>query len=386
MSPTSRQRSFGFGSLGQTWTLFWVTVLALLASPKPASAEDICEICKKGIAGTVYLLHDDYHNKTHLACKPCSLLTTLCVVCNLPVAAQTGLRLPDGRVYCPEDAGTAVISEDVATTLFAKASEKALDLLSAYPPLPHRNIETHLVTREEFNRQYRRTPGIDDPEKLLGLTLSRQTQEGKFAHDIYLLHGVPQEEFLSVCAHEYTHAWLDERGKKTRQLHKDTEEGFCEFIALDVVGRMGFEREKERILENQYTRGQVKALAAGEKEYGFYRLARWITDGVDSWLDIDKLPRLLILREAPEEPKQEFAWPAQRPTAVPNKLMVKGVFRRGAQTTVLINDTTLSIMAEAAKVRVGTSNVLVQCLSITSNAVVLQVIGELSPRTLPINF
>src|SRR5207302_3920030 len=153
-----------------------------------------------------------------------------------------------------------------------------------------------LVTREEFNHEYRRKPGIDDPDKLLGLTYSETDLEGKFTHHIYLLHGVPEEEFVAVCAHEYTHTWLNEHHKKTRQLHKDTTEGFCELMAFKVVSKLGYEREKKRILENSYTHGQIAALLATEKEYEFHRLVCWITEGVDSWVDLEKLPRILVLR------------------------------------------------------------------------------------------
>jgi hypothetical protein len=361
--------------------LVLVSLWAIFLSVDFCRAADYCEICKKMLRNDAYLLTDHYHNKRRLVCKACSQETTRCVVCEQPVPPEIGLRLPDGRAYCAEDAKTAVMSEESARNLFTKARQEATELLTAYPPLADRNIEIHLVTREEFNRQYRKTPGIDDPSRLLGLTISRRADEGKLEHDIYLLHGLPEEEFLAVCAHEYTHTWLHEREKKTRQLHKDTAEGVCEFIAYKVVEKLGFEREEQRILDSTYTHGQVIALIAAEKEYSFYRLVRWITDGVDSWLNSDELPRLLVLREVAEEARVSFPWIAEKPSPVPDKLVLKGLSGPANRRFALINNATLS-MGEQTRVRIAASNLLVRCLSITSNAVTIQVQGEAGPRQL----
>ena len=358
-----------------------VSLWAILLSANFCRAAEYCEICKKMLRNDGYLLKDHYHNKTRLVCKACTQETTRCVVCDQPVPAEIGLRLPDGRAYCAEDAKTAVMSEENAQTLFAKARQEATELLTPYPPVPERNIEIHLVTREEFNRQYRKTPGIDDPSRLLGLTISRRNEEGKFEHNVYLLHGLPEEEFLAVCAHEFTHTWLNEREKKTRQLHKDTGEGVCEFIAHKVVEKLGFEREEQRILDSTYTHGQATALLAADKEYGLYRLVRWITDGVDSWLNSDELPRLLILREASPEAPANLPWVAEKPSPVPDKLILKGLSGPVNRRYALINNATLC-MGEETRVRIATSNVLVRCLSITSNAVTIQVRGETAPRQL----
>jgi hypothetical protein len=356
-------------------------LLAALFRADGARAADLCEICQTTLVGQMYSFTDNYHHKSRLICKECAQLVTRCVVCGLPAHPKFGLLLSDGRAYCAEDAQSAVMTQEAATALFEEAREQAMDLLRGYPPLPHRNIEIHLVEREEFNRQYRRTPGIDDPAKLLGLTYSQRDEAGQYTHDIYLLHGVPREEFLSVCVHEYTHTWLNERQKKTRQIHKDTAEGFCELVAYKVVSKSDFEQEKKRILENTYTRGQIDALLAADGEYQFHRLVRWITDGVDSWLDREKLPRVLVLRE-PEAVSPVYPnWPTAKPSAVPDHLVLKGLSGPKQRRYALINDATLAV-GEESRVRVGTSNKLVRCLSIASNTVLIQVRGESAPREL----
>src|SRR5437667_2605993 len=60
-------------------------------------ADDYCDICKTTVAGDGYLLKDHYHKETRLACKACTLLTVRCGICGMPVPAQSGLQLPDGR-------------------------------------------------------------------------------------------------------------------------------------------------------------------------------------------------------------------------------------------------------------------------------------------------
>src|ERR1051325_6234526 len=80
-------------------------------------AAEYCEICKKIVRGDSYLLKDHYHNKTRLVCKACTQETTRCVVCDQPVPPEIGLRIPDGRAYCAEDANTAVMSEESARRL-----------------------------------------------------------------------------------------------------------------------------------------------------------------------------------------------------------------------------------------------------------------------------
>jgi len=365
----------------------WLARLILLAAlfiPAFVRADQFCDVCKEKLGTKYYVRTDTYHDKNRTLCEACDKLTSLCVVCHMPVHPNFGLHLPDGREYCPEDAETTVMTEDMATALFTRAKQEAMDLLAPYPPIPQWSIETHLVTREEFNREYRRKPGIDDPSKLLGLTFSLPDKEGKLKHDIYLLHGVPRDEFLSVCAHEYTHTWLNEHQKKTRQLHKDTLEGVCELIAYKVVSKQGFEQEKKRILDNNYTHGQIASLLEAEKAYGFHRLVQWVFDGVDSWVDTGKLPRLLVLNEAQDPAPLVPNWGPAKPTAVPDTLVLRGLSGTGNRRYALINNATLSL-GEQIRVRVGSSNQLVRCLSISSNAVTLQVSGERTPRQLELD-
>jgi len=357
----------------------WLLVGALVFGASVVWAYDICAICQTRITRNPYVVEDRYRKTEVLVCGPCLQITNRCIVCNVRVHQKFGLHLPDGRVYCALDTNLAVMAEPIALDLFARAKEQALDLLVRYPPVPDHNLDVHLVTQEEFIRQYRRMPSIDNPLHLAGLTITWAKKDRTKQHDIYLLHGVPRDEFLAVCAHEYTHAWLQEREKATRQLHKDTLEGVCELIAYQVVTRLRMDNEKERILNSSYTVGQINALVAAEKEYGMHRLIEWVDRGIDSWVDTNKLDAVLQLRE-PELPAEApFQWltPAVSPPA-PNKLILKSLTGSSRQPLALINNATLAV-GEEVKVRVGTSNVLVRCLAISNGVVTIQVQGDPKP-------
>jgi hypothetical protein len=364
-----------------------ILLMELWFSCQPALANESCEICKLQKNGEFYGVKSAYHKRTILICKSCYELTDNCAICALPVLPKTGVRLPDKRVFCPDHAKTVVLNEEAAAALFSKARDEAMDLLRQYPPLPQFEITFHMVTREDFVRVYRRTPGIEDPYVLLGLTHPLVEPDGKASYHIYVVHGLSEETFLSTCAHEYAHTWVLARGKPTRLLHKDTEEGVCEWIAHKVVSKFGMQREVDRILANSYTRGQVSVLLAAEKEYGLYKMIRWITDGVDSWVDAEKLSRVLVLRETLSDDAPPFVlnWGPTKPTQAPDRLILKGLSGTSGRRFALINDATLEANEEA-KVRVGITNMVVRCLVIHSNSVQIQVRGERAPRTLLLGF
>jgi hypothetical protein len=67
--------------------------------------------------------------------------------------------------------------------------------------------------------------------------------------------------------------------------------------------------------------------------------------------------------------------PPAAPTPVPDALTLKGISGSGQHRFALINDATLEVL-ERSKVRVGRTNVTVQCLEIRNDSVVIQVTGS----------
>jgi hypothetical protein len=272
-------------------------------------------------------------------------------------------------------ARVSVVSEAEAGDIFNKVKREVQRILAHWAPLPDRDITTYLVNRDQFVKEYRRTPGIDNPENLLGLTRSRHTDETNSEHYIYLLNGVPKPQFMAVCAHEYSHTWLNEHQQRSRTLDKDTIEGFCELVAYKFCALNNETNEMNRILASDYTRHQIDALVAADERYQFHRVIQWILEGVDSWLDQDKLERLLAVKKEGEELAAAFAWLPTVTAPGPDTLILKSISGSAGRRFALINNRTFATNEEG-KVRVGQSNVIVRCVEIRDKSVVLQIKGQ----------
>ena len=357
----------------------WSWLVAVLVFSWPGrvpGAEDLtrCEICREYFSGDIYAVTDPIRQVKKHICLKCSKATTVCSICGLAVNPKTLRKLDDGRILCELDGKSAVLSEDEARAIFQEVKREVQAIFTRFGPFPDENITAHLVSRDDFIKEYHRKPSIDDPEKLLGLTRSLSQGGSNHVHHIYLLSGVSRPQFMATCAHEYAHTWLNERFAPTRTMNKDTVEGFCELIAWKYISSKGYKAEVNRILENQYTRGQVHALIAAEEKYQFYRVLDWVERGVDSWIDKDQLERLLQLKEkvVDDAPVVPLWQQTTVRTAVPDTLTLRGISTIGTRRFALVNDRTLDT-GESARVRVGASNVVVRCVEIRDASVLLEV-------------
>ncbi len=349
-------------------------------SGRAAEMPDRCEICQGPFVESIYVVEDTVRQIKRHICLSCSKSKVVCSACGLAANPKTLRKLEDGRILCEWDVKGAVLSETEAREIFHEVKRDVQRMLAYWSPLPDANITAYLVNRDDFIKEFHRKPSVEDPERLLGLTRSTTTDGTNYDHRIYLLSGILKPQFMATCAHEYTHTWLNEHADKTRTLHKDTAEGFCELMAWKYVVARNDKAELNRILENTYTRGQIHSLIAAEQRYQFYRVIDWIHRGEDSWLDKDKLERLLALKAAPDSGTViEPLW--QRtivPTPVPDTLVLRSLSGGGNQRLALVNNQTLA-KGEEARVRVGQSNVLVRCLEIRDRSVVLRLGGRPEP-------
>jgi hypothetical protein len=351
----------------------------LVHSATPAEAPTRCEICGGPFVDSIYVVDDPIRQVKKHICLACSKSKVICSACGLAANPKTLRKLGDGRILCELDVKGAVLSEVEGRDIFQEVKRDVQRMLAHWGPLPDTNITAYLVDHNDFTKEFRRKPSVDDPDRLLGLTRSDSDDGTNYDHRIYLLSGVLKAQFMATCAHEYTHTWLNEHSEKTRTLHKDTVEGFCELMAWKYVAAKNDRAELNRILDNPYTRGQVDALIAAEQRYQFYRVIDWIHRGVDSWLDVDKLDRLLALKEVTSEEPPAILWPQQAvPTRVPDKLVLRGISGTAARRLAFVNDRTLE-KNEQARVRVGGSNVTVRCLEIRERSVLLRLDGRSEP-------
>ena len=354
----------------------WLAIFILLAAPvgaQPLPPADVCLSCQKPLHRAIMLLSSPYHKERQMFCTNCAYLKTLCAICELPFAK--GLDLKDGRMLCPRDARTAILSGDEAQIIFDDVKRDVMKLLAGSKTLPDRNVTFSLVDSQELQSLYRLRRFPQTHNTLLGITRSRARGEG-FEHEINIMSGLSRGKFIGVCAHEYGHAWLEENSMKDRLLDADAVEGFCELLAWKITGDRGEHLERGMLRENEYTHGQIDAFIQAEADYSFYRVMKWVTAGVDAKLAVTNTSRLLVLAEDASPPAGAFAWPppqaAVRPA--PDTLVLNGITGPARRRLALINGATLAVN-ESGKVRLGTTNVVVRCVAINDASVTVEVAG-----------
>ena len=158
--------------------------------------------------------------------------------------------------------------------------------------------------------------------------------------------------------------------RKGRKLNSHSVEGFCEWVSYKVMSQRNEPLEMKIILQNEYTRGQIDAFVKADQNFRSYDVIKWLKEGVDNQI-ADPSRVLALEREAAGPP----LWAsASAPPPVPSILMLRGVSGSPNRRFALINDRTLR-QNETAKVRVGETNVVLQCLAIGTNWATIRVLG-----------
>jgi hypothetical protein len=346
-----------------------IAFLLILILWATAAVNDPCVVCQKNITQRVYLFANPYATEKQRVCSACAQLDTTCATCRLPV--RSGFtKLPDGRLLCAIDAKESVFTQDALDEIYREVKRDLFRMLAGNV-LPDKNVEVSLAGRNELERLVRTQRFPHDQNVTLGVTETRG-QPGQYEHRIYILNGLRKSRVAAVCAHEYTHAWLHENLVAGRKLDTDTIEGFCELVAFKLVGSRNDAVERKIILDNSYTSGQVHGLVKAEDRYRFPEIVKWIKDGVDDKVEFGNTARVLV-RNNDDDPIQ-VAWQPVKPTAVPDSLVLRGISGTPQRRFALVNDTTL-VKGEQAKVRVGSSNVVVRCVEISDTSVLLVVNG-----------
>ena len=346
-----------------------ITFLLILILWATAAVDNRCVVCQKNITQRVYLFAHPYAAEKQPVCSACAQLETTCATCRLPV--RSGFtKLPDGRLLCATDAKESVVTQDALDEIYREVKRDLFRMLAGNL-LPDKNVIVELAGRNELERLVRTQRFPHDKNVTLGVTETRG-RAGQLEHRIYILNGLRKSRVAAVCAHEYTHAWLHENVVEGRKLDSDTIEGFCELVAFKLVSDRHDTVERKIILDNSYTSGQIHSLVKAEDRYRFPEIVKWMKDGVDDKVDLRNTARVLV-RNGDDDPIQ-VAWQPAKPTAVPNTLVLRGISGTPQRRFALVNDTTLE-KGEQAKVRVGSSNVVVRCVEISDASVVLIVNG-----------
>ena len=339
-----------------------------------------CVTCGVPVGTTYYNFTSPTLGSNQPVCEPCSKLTNRCAICKMPLL-DSARKLEDGRFFCDRDFRAGIFDVNEARRVYEEVRREVAAILSGYGPLPDGNITVTLVNGLEIKKLQQTLPSEHGSKGTLGLTRTESVGQKRFQHRIHLLNGLPRNRLVAVCAHEYTHTWIHENVPPTRNLEKDTVEGFCELIAYKVMVQRRDEQQKKIILENAYTRGQVDAFIEAEQQSRFHRVVSWLRTGTDESLSQTNKVQLSAGRE---DDASEPIWtppPPSVPTRVPDTLLLKGISGAAAHRFALINDATLT-KNEEGKVRVGSTNVIVRCLDIRPSSVVIQVKGAARPTEL----
>ncbi len=356
--------------------------MLLLAGGKVRADATHCDVCGVTLSGSYYTHEDAVTGEKRFLCKDCVLLKTTCFICGMPVKTNY-TTLKDGRLICARDAQTAVIEDDDAKKACREAKENMDRVFSRFMEFPETNVTIRIVDREHLKEMFK-APGQDSVcPNVWGYIESRTNQQG-LTHAISLLNGLPRASFEATCAHEYTHAWLNQNlsARRKKTLGKDANEGFCELIAYLLMDSENEEAQKRVILANTYTRGQIKLFIEAEQTYGINEIADWMKHGADDVLSADNLQRVRVM-ETPHADASFVISPSPKTPveAAPETLMLKAVFMSPNHPEAVINNRSFEIN-ETGRVRLGTNSVAIRCLSIGQDSVRIKLLDSGEEREL----
>src|SRR6185369_6337380 len=328
-----------------------------------------CIICGKGpLVGKVWV-----HKRGHI-CSDCYQLETRCSLCGLPVR-EGFAKTTDGRIICQFDLPNTVLSVDEGKRIFNETLAGIRQMSGSALQLKQTNIAVNVFDVDYWNVR----DGQPVPEKLRRTGFSQTRHTGnQFTHAVILLSGQLKSDMVSVCAHEFTHLWINENKAASRTLDGDTVEALCELVAYKLAVQNANSDQQDRIKKNTYTNGKIETLIEVDLQYGLNPILDWVKNGTDQLLDLSKLAQfrtgaiVAAFRALPS-----------LPAPAPNTLLLRGIFGKGKNRLALINDHSFAKLDEE-RVRVGSQMVLVQCLDILDQSVVIRVNAS-EPVTLWLN-
>jgi hypothetical protein len=334
-----------------------------------AARADVCAICGQEIRGTVYFVTDKVTGEKMEVCSTCMQLPR-CYICGLPV--KDGTQLPDGSWLCARDAKTAMMNPDDIQHTFGSVQDDLDKMYSRYTSFPA-NVDVSVIDQINVDTVMGNGNGNGSVENsdVLGYTQPTQV-DGQTRYKIGLLTGQSQAQLEEVCAHELSHAWVGENVSPERhaRIERDTEEGFCEMMGYLYVASRGEEQEKNRVLANAYTRGQVQLFIDAEQQYGFNEILDWMQYGVASRLEaghLDEIRNVKMPATGSAPHPAAFTATASAPPSAPATIQLQGIMWGGMPSAIINGHPFFA--GDEFNVRVGQAKVLIRCISIGKNTV-----------------
>jgi len=346
-----------------------------------AQGSRICEACQEPITGKFYWFRSSAIQGQKALCFDCSTHDQHCFQCRIPVRKKF-LTLEDGRQLCEEHRKGAVLTQRAVELVFEQTKRSLFPMLNGLGVLPDQNIRIQLVDAKAMAQLHQKPAGAKaDGMDTMGLTRTEMLGPNQFNHVIFLLSGLSPARVTAIAAHEYGHVWLHENVPADRIIDNLSMEAFCELVAYRLMTQLGDEVEKNVILQNAYTRGQINAFRKADDEYQFFNVVQWMKKGDGDHISQDRTSGVLN-QKRPAQPSARWALPIK--TKVPDTLMLKGISGNQKRRFALVNNQTLALNAQA-RVRVGDTNVMVRCLEIRDRSVLLQVHGNTQPLELTLD-
>jgi len=229
---------------------------------KCAEETPICRCCGKAILGA-YFRHPFAEGEF---CKSCEEHRPKCSACSRPIADEPVPRANTRRPVCSECLPTVVETQERFLAIYDDCRRLVLDLLEQ--SVVH-EIKVSVV---EDIAAVRKKAGLASDKQELGLF-----QRTGDDYRIYILNGITAALAYETLSHEWAHAWCAEQG------HPDhaqwVEEGFCQWVAAQVLQAKGFVRGLKILASRDDLYGQgYRYMEKLAKEEGVAGVLRYMTN------------------------------------------------------------------------------------------------------------
>ncbi len=351
-----------------------------------------CFVCENEIKLGDQAFYEDNHRtgSTNYYCTNCAHLPHHCFVCGANVAA-TSKELPDGRYLCPHDAAEVVRSDEESKQICKDVVDDINRQFARWMDFPSTNALVSIGNSLFLNNLVSSSGAKGVCEGTYGATVSNPMNDGSVIHSIAILSDILKPQIMATCAHEFTHAYIGQNKIRTNRKPKminEMEEAFCELVSYKYMETKGETVQLQAIEKNGYTKGKFKVLLEADRKYGFNAVLEWIKGGEDEELTLDHLERIRAVNGATAPPSDDLyanlivgSSTKATPQLAATNLVLKSISGAGNHRFAMINSTTFEPM-EKAKVRLGATNVLVQCLEIKDASVIIHVDGTKDNQTL----
>lgn len=346
-----------------TFTGVALILLGCLLSVLAQNIRDKCLVCDQANLAGGY-----FNTPLGPVCTECSKLPHRCSLCGLP-AKSNFIQTQDGRVICRREAAKVVMNERQAQRILSETSRALIRLTGGQLSLKSRHVSVKVFDVDYWNVKDGEPVSVE--MRRVGFTQTRLAGEEMF-HSILLLSGRLNSEIAAVCAHELTHAWVNENKASEREIEKETLEAICELVAYKYMQFVKDTEQMERIEFNPYTGGKIQTLLAYEKKYGLRPILHWIASGHGSTLEMDQIygfTRLLSEKRLHQPPHLSSPKTSEKR---PEQLALKGITITANSKMAMINNKLFRIN-QTQEVSVGTTTYMIRCLKIDENSVTVKV-------------